>query len=110
MVPNVPAAAFEACASLLAAIAQRQLSRLPPGFHTFWGLPVLDHPPSQPLLEFAAAALQSGTVVVAGPFPLDAALRWSYYASPFLTYKMRGWAPTPSNCWPLIRAVQEPGR
>jgi hypothetical protein len=64
--PHIPSAAFEACAALLGAIAQRQLAPLPPGFHTLWGLPLLQHPPSQALLEFAAAALQSGSVKAPG--------------------------------------------
>lgn len=66
LAPHTPAAAFEAAAVVLGAIAQRQLAPLPPGFHTLWGLPVLEHPPSQPLMHFAAAALQSGGWGMAG--------------------------------------------
>ncbi|GAB4819121.1 hypothetical protein N2152v2_006167, partial [Parachlorella kessleri] len=58
--PHVPLATLEAAATALGAIARLQLAPLPPGFHTFWGLPLLEQPPSQPLLAFVADALDSG--------------------------------------------------
>ena len=81
--PHVPLATLETSATVLGAIARLRLAPLPPGFHAFWGLPVLDQPPSQPLLGFIADALNSGMQF--GPLRkgagscLRVAIRWCLF-------------------------------
>ncbi|PSC71129.1 serine threonine-kinase ATM isoform X1 [Micractinium conductrix] len=57
---NVQASGAAAALAVLAVVARRRLVQLPPGFHRFWGLPLLAGDASQAALEFAAAAVRSG--------------------------------------------------